>query len=407
MCKKILAVALAVLMLFLAYPASAATQVDKVEVRGTVFDEATQGGVRPSWDTQSFAGFYYDIKYNRSTETMSIDNTLAELSANSDTIAKEKLWYNTTIAKVDFKVREKESTATEFVTVDGNQNYSLVGWQAEKWIGIKDKANKIAKLAFEMDKEDKKTLTSGETWSLGSGYELTVNAVDARANPRQAWFTLKKDGAVIDEGIGQAPAGASVTEKQKAVYKKTKTIMGESDALLFTVYVDSIFSGATSDMVQFKYAWLIDENSAKEIKSADRYGVFEVRTADSNNVRLSNENTVSLSKNTETTIMGEIKFKVADNDTLRFYPKVDYVVGEPGNVTGTATVTGTVRPTVNVTTNMTAVPTIPVPTGEVTAIATTVRPPPPTATPTEPGFEAMFAIAGLLAVAYLVLRQRK
>src|SRR3990172_3181087 len=125
MCKKILAVALAVLMLFLAYPASAATQVDKVEVRGTVFDEATQGGVRPSWDTQSFAGFYYDIKYNRSTETMSIDNTLAELSANSDTIAKEKLWYNTTIAKVDFKVREKESTATEFVTVDGNQNYSL------------------------------------------------------------------------------------------------------------------------------------------------------------------------------------------------------------------------------------------------------------------------------------------
>ena len=64
---------------------------------------------------------------------------------------------------------------------------------------------RLAKLAFEMGKDDKKTLTTGETWALGSGYELTINAVDARATPRQVWFTLKKDGAIIDEGIGQAP----------------------------------------------------------------------------------------------------------------------------------------------------------------------------------------------------------
>ncbi|MBU4373828.1 MAG: PGF-CTERM sorting domain-containing protein [Euryarchaeota archaeon] len=32
---------------------------------------------------------------------------------------------------------------------------------------------------------------------------------------------------------------------------------------------------------------------------------------------------------------------------------------------------------------------------------------PATPTPKEPGFEAVFAIAGLLAVGYLVVRQRK
>ena len=53
-----------------------------------------------------------------------------------------------------------------------NANYSLVGWQAEKWIAVNNVANKIAKLAFEMGKDDKKTLTTGETWALGSGYEL-------------------------------------------------------------------------------------------------------------------------------------------------------------------------------------------------------------------------------------------
>ncbi|MBC8520397.1 MAG: PGF-CTERM sorting domain-containing protein, partial [Methanomicrobia archaeon] len=45
----------------------------------------------------------------------------------------------------------------------------------------------------------------------------------------------------------------------------------------------------------------------------------------------------------------------------------------------------------------------PTPTPEVTPEIT----PTPTATPTPPGFEAVFAIAGLSAIAYAVLRRRK
>lgn len=40
-------------------------------------------------------------------------------------------------------------------------------------------------------------------------------------------------------------------------------------------------------------------------------------------------------------------------------------------------------------------------------IPPTVAPPTPTPTPEEPGFGAVFAIAGLLAVAYLVLRRKR
>jgi len=175
-----------------------------------------------------------------------------------------------------------------------------------------------------MGKEDKKTLTTGETWFLGAGYELTINAIDARTSPRQVRFTLKKDGIIVDNGIGQVPLSSTIMDKEKALYYKTKTIQGESDALLFTVYVDTIFSGSTSDMVQFKYAWLIDESSAKEIKATERFGVFEVRSADDMTLKLSNENPVSLSRNSETTIMGNLKFRIADSDILRFYPYVEY-----------------------------------------------------------------------------------
>jgi hypothetical protein len=141
-------------------------------------------------------------------------------------------------------------------------------------------------------------------------------------------MTLKKDGAVIDQGIGQEPTENTEESKAKAVYFKKKTILGDSDALLFTVYISDIFSGATTDNVQFQYAWLIDETSAKEIKSGDQFGVFEVRTT-APVISMSNENTVSLSRNSETTLWGDLKFIIADNDTLRFYPKVDYVIETP------------------------------------------------------------------------------
>ena len=301
------------------YPFMEFTSPGTYEIRGTVANEPY---LYPSWDARSFAGFYYDLKYDRSTETLISSMSLEQIAANSRSIPVEQLWYNTSKASNDFKSYEKEG-----VLVNGRTNNDIVGWQGEKWIAVNNKANKIAKLAFEMGKEDKKTMTSGDNWSLGSGYEMTINAINASTIPRQVWFTLKKDGVIIDEGIGQAPQGSTVADKQKAVYYKTRTILGESDSLLFTVYVDAIFAGADSNMVQFKYAWLIDESSAKEIKAADKFGVFEVRLANRDYISLSNEYAVSLSKNIETPLMGDIKFKVADSDSLRFYPKVDREIG--------------------------------------------------------------------------------
>jgi len=281
------------------------------EVRG---DKATGAA---TWNGANFPAFWYDIDTDKSTETLTI---LGSISNSNRLIDAGNLQYSTFVTSTPFELYKYSG-----LTVDGKSNFNVIGWQAEKWNSIQGITNKIVKIAYEMGKDEKKTLTVGETWTLGAGYELTVNSIDARTNPRSVWFTLKKDGALIDNGIGQAPLSADQAAKQKAVYYKTKTILGESNTLLFTVYVDSIFSGATSDMVQFKYAWLIDESSAMEIKVGGAYGVFDVKTADKNNVKLSNRNTVSLSKNSETTLMGNMKFKVADTDTLRFYPFVPYI----------------------------------------------------------------------------------
>ena len=268
----------------------------------------------PAWNARTFAGFFYDFNSDRQTESLNISQDLHSLNY-SRIIARDVLRYDVTKVPFDFVVYQKEG-----VPVNGKSSYDVVGWGGEKHIAIKGVANKSTTLVLEMGKEEKKTMTTGETWSLGSGYELNINAIDARTTPRQVWFTLKKNGTIIDEGIGQAPMSSALSDKEKAVYYKTMTILGESDALLFTVYVDSIFSGPYSDMVQFKYAWLIDKDSAKEIRAGDRFDALQVRTANSDHINLTNEDQINLTRNTEPTIIGKIKFKIADSNELRFYP---------------------------------------------------------------------------------------
>ena len=72
----------------------------------------------------------------------------------------------------------------------------------------------------------------------------------------------------------------------------------------------------------------------------------------------------------------------------------------------TAAPTPTPTPTPTATPTATATVTIP-PTATPTTTPTATATPTPTSTPPAPGFEGVFAIAGLLTIAYLVLRRRK
>ena len=303
------------------YPAITYTTPGTYEVRGSVASTLGDPSVVPSWNGMNFPGFYYDLKSNRYSETLELTEPINNISS-SRTIYKETLKYNTTKIPVHFKAFDKES-----VTVRGNTTYDLVGWQGQKWVSINGSSNKIARLVFEMDRDDKKTLTTGGNWDLGAGYMLTVDTIDASSIPRKVWFTLRKNGEVISTGEGPSANRTTLEGKQKAVHTTNMTIPGEQDTLLFTVYIDSIFQGATTNMVQFKYGWLIDKDSSIEIKAGDKFGVFEVRASNPDYINLTNEMNVVLSKKTEVTLIGDIKFIVADNDALRFYPKVDRVIG--------------------------------------------------------------------------------
>jgi S-layer protein (TIGR01567 family) len=399
------------------YPMVLRTAPGIYEVRGTVANQtAITGGFNltnvggsdaPTWTAQSFAGFYYDSKDNLGAEQLQIIENVT-----GRTIAQDKLIYTTYGQGKMLKVVENTGGKTyqnasdnglekfglgEMATDAGK--YNIVGWQAENYVGIKNQTSKLAKLLIEQGtaSSEKKTLTIGETWDIGGGWTLSAQSIDAKATPRQVWLVLSKDGVKKDDKV--------ISEKKIFTYVE-KSIGGESDVPIFVTYIDSVFAGATSDMVQLRYTWAID-TSITEIKGGDKFGVFKVQSISP--IRLNNtDNTVTLSKDSTVALMGNMKFKVADSDVVRIYPMVEYEI-KGVTPTGTPSATpGVGTPSVTPVKTPLANATVTTPEANVTAAAAVATAAAAAATTKgEPGFEAIYAIAGLLAVAFLVLRQRK
>lgn len=104
------------------------------------------------------------------------------------------------------------------------------------------------------------------------------------------------------------------------MYIYTANIAGERSVPLFLTYIDSVFAGATSDMMRLKYTWLAS-STVTEIKAGDEFGVMEVVTADHEHLLLRNIKSIYLTKGSIVDIMGNLKFKVADDPNfLRFHP---------------------------------------------------------------------------------------
>ncbi len=121
----------------------------------------------------------------------------------------------------------------------------------QKYVSIKNKMNKLTRLIIEQGngEYEKKVLAVGETWDVGGGWAITAEAIDARTDPRQVWLSLSQNGTKKDDKV--------VSYGQIYTYVE-KSFAGETDVPMFVTYVDSIFTGQYSDLVQLRYTWALD-----------------------------------------------------------------------------------------------------------------------------------------------------
>ncbi|MCZ7358170.1 MAG: S-layer protein domain-containing protein [Candidatus Methanoperedens sp.] len=412
--KKIIAIFALVLILIM--PATAAN-VTKVEIHGVVFDQGSKiYNTTLLWDAQKFPGFWYNFNGGKSSETLSITQSASSLTASSRTIQKENLFYNTSLTDQNFTVFTEKGKEVEngldyssgtFTKSATGGKYAQLGWFGVQYVAVNGKANKLARLLVNQGRgiEEQKTLKLGTIWELGEGYNLTVEALDTTASPRQAHLSLSRDGKILDNKV--------VNEGDVYSYS-VNNLKGESDVPVFVTNVVSIFAGAEgmSTLVQLRYTWFISQN-VLEVKAGDAFGVFEVKEANENYVLLYNKDkTINLDQNTVQPLYGDLKFRVADSSTaLRFYPILEQTIPTAPKVelkAASATATATTMPAATQTAAAT-----PAPASLQAAAPSQTLSSNSLQTDTKPGIIAepqqwyweLFAMAGLVTTGYLILRR--
>ena len=381
---------------FYAYKQETATGT--YDVRGSVATGAY------TWDASNFAGFFYDLKKDVSTESLKV------LSVNGRSIPESNLVYSTTIQNIDYQyTKDADNT-----TLPAWGSYPVIGFMAQEYVPLlPNDASKLAKLVT--DNDDKYSLTTGSQLDLGKGYTLQAKQVDVNGN--KVWIELDLNGQHVDDAVIDTASGDHT-------WTSKLTVLGQQDVPVFKVHISQVFQGAETSVAQIDGLWLIDYANAQTISTSDTFGNLDNVAINGATITLDNKNAFSLTQNTDKLdINGQgMYFNVADSTDLRYYPYIEETIGNGTLTTTNETSTPTINtpvPAVNETQNVTPQTNITAPTNVTetpapvapvveTPVQTPVTPVAnnTTATPSTPGFSFVPALLGLLAVVYFVRKNR-
>ena len=258
------------------------------------------------WNSFSFAGFYYDVDTNMSTEELVIKNINRLISVGDIT-------YRASPQEVNF-------------AYSNFGKYQVIGFMANKYFaGYKNTTIPGPTSSFDdistisqgqlhkvlIDDDSKRTVSVGGTIALQDGYVLKATDIDL--NARTMLLSLLKDGAEVDS--------SPLSKDQTYVYRKR---VGNVESLpLILVRFDNVFSGQELQTAFLKGIFQISETPTS-VKVGDTYGRMEVSEVNGNNITMENRESIGLSQATTIDLMGDLKIIVADDSNkLRFALSVE------------------------------------------------------------------------------------
>ena len=407
---KVTAITLTALVLLLA-SAMAVSAVDKVEIRGPV--ATVEDGAVFTWGPQAFAGFYYDIDDNIGTESITLTVTGDALEKDTGVI------YETAAQNKEFDF-------------DDWGEYKTIGFLADEYFAAYNEGTHLATESTDanlmkdeqlskvlMDDDEDMTFYSGTPLKLAEDYELAIQAIDLDGN--KVYVQLMKNGAVVDSAVVEPSKDGAVTKDKTYIYKKD---LGDTKKIVvIAVHFKNAFRGANQDLATVNGIWQISD-TVTDVSQDTEYDKMTIQTVNGATMTITMNNDdekITLSKDKDILLMEKIRIKTADQDEitaeepLRFYIYKEMTIeGEEAEEAAPAPVEA---PAPAVEEPVAEEPVAEEPAAEAPAVEEPVAEEPaaeehaeePAAEPAGgiPGFEAVFALTGLLAVSYLVLRKRE
>ncbi|OJH48418.1 S-layer protein [Methanohalophilus portucalensis FDF-1] len=371
------------------------TEPGTYEVRGTVANVPDISDSSVTWTPTgasgySFAGFWYDLADNDFSEELEVNvSGMDDDDRELDDDPSDVTYASTIVPGVE--------TTFNFSN-DGPSTFEKVGFLAEEYVPVvSGEADKLSKLA--MDDDTSYTIRTGESLELADGYAIIPQQIDVEGD--KVWLELQKDGEYVDDKV------ITVNGSDLNVWEYDQTVMGEDDVVTLKVNIDEVFQGQVDSLCVIEGVWQIEDDGI-ELESEDSFGNMEIDSINTDTIEMVLSSSITLSQDSTQHLMEDIYFKVADSDDVRFYPFVERTIEGEEEPAEPEEPVEPEEPEENVTEP--EEPEEPVePEEPEENVTEPEEPEEPAENETEedqgiPGFEAVFAIAGLLAVAYLVRR---
>ena len=285
---------------------------DVVEIWGPIFTGLTNDPHNASTnkvDASNFAGFYYDLKSDCGTESMTV--TLD--SATSRAVASSNLTYTTTIMDINY--------LSENLKLAPPVDFQLIGYFGDEYVPIIEyRSNKLSKLL--MDDKESHTIRTGQALELGEGYALTPKQIDV--DGEKVWLELTKNGEFVDDQVivGTSPATSA------NIWVYDQDIAGETDVVTLKIFVKQVFQGIIDEIVVIDGIWQISD-SVMEVNPGDEVGKLEVTSVGAASITMdNNDEPITLASGSTQEIANGLSFRVADDNAHRFYLMKSFT--EPG-----------------------------------------------------------------------------
>jgi S-layer protein (TIGR01567 family) len=391
------------------------TEPGTYEIRGVV--KEVKEGEPIEWDVSSFAGFYYDIDDNLGTEKITMTITNGDVLDEPDGVK-----YETTAQKDTFDFDEWGEfwtigfLAEEYFAayVEGGKEDAYLYYDStDRNLMVDEQLSKVL-----IDDDEERTFTTGTPLKLMEDYELAIQAIDLDGN--KVYVQLMKDGAVVDSAVVEPSKDGADVQDKTYTYKKW---LGDTEKIVVVaVHFKNAFRGTDQDLATVDGIWQISDvvTDVEEDTEYDKMTVQTVNSAEPMSITMDNEdNKITLSKNKDQLLMQNIRIKTADQDVinnenpLRFYIYEEAVIEAEEEEAAPAPVEAPVAEEPVAEEPVAEEPVAEEPVAEEPVAEEPVAEEPAAEEPVAeeekgiPGFEAVFALTGLLAVSYLVLRKRE
>lgn len=278
-----------------------------------------------TWTAQDFAGFYYDPDHHIGAEMLAVTLTPGTNQLIGDD--PYGVLYRTAVQVKDFGY-------------DKWGAYKIIGFLGEGYfagyIENSDDAGKNllfmestdgGSLSHEqlemilMDDNAEQTITSSKPLELEEGYELSIDSLNADAGVAQV--ELSKDGQSVDvKVLSNLTNGIDVgTEDNGETYYYKKDVGAQKDLVIIAVNIKSISQTSEQNSMIVNGVWQISDTPV-EIKADTEFDNMSISTVDGSAgiIEMNNkDNTITLARNTDIVLMGNIHIKTDDSDTLRYY----------------------------------------------------------------------------------------